>query len=185
MGQSSREIVKQALEFDYPQRLPRELWTLPWAENNFPEVLEEIERRFPSDICRAPDIYEPSPKVVGQWYTAGEYTDEWGCIFTNIAEGIMGEVRNPIISDIKDWSKVEPPYDVLPKNTASAIKKVDELMNVICPKKKTGNLAHLIFRKSEPRGTEFICVACAETGVFLFLEVKRGRKGMFDSEFQK
>ena len=71
---------------------------------------------------------------------------------------------------------------------ASAIKTLDELMSAIRPRTKaTGDLPHLSFilRKPEPLGTEFKCVACAETGVLLFVEVQRGKRGMLESKFQK
>jgi hypothetical protein len=33
---TSRELVKAALEFASPQRIPRQLWFLPWASARYP-----------------------------------------------------------------------------------------------------------------------------------------------------
>lgn len=45
----------------------------------------------------------------------GEYVDEWGCRFTNIHEGVIGEVKEPVICE-EDWSdagKVHIPVELL------------------------------------------------------------------------
>ena len=70
---------------------------------------------------------------------------------------------------------------------ASSITKVlDESMSAWKPRTtKTGGLPVLTFvkRKPEPLGTEFKCVADAETGIMLFLEVQRGKEGMKGSKY--
>jgi len=46
---SSRELVRQTLEFNHPSRIPRQIWTLPWAEENFPEDFARITSTYPDD----------------------------------------------------------------------------------------------------------------------------------------
>jgi len=50
MSQTSREIVTRCLSFNQPERIPRDLWILPWATTNHPETVKEINHRFPSDF---------------------------------------------------------------------------------------------------------------------------------------
>ena len=50
MAQTSRERVTRCLKFENPDRVPRDLWLLPWAENRYPKIIEEINNRFPSDF---------------------------------------------------------------------------------------------------------------------------------------
>ena len=121
-SQTPREIVRRCLRFEGPVRLPRQLWALPWAELHYPEELKEFRRRFPDDIVTATGDYRPSPRVQGDAYAVGSYTDEWGCVFENLQAGVIGEVRDPTLKDIADWSSVEPPYEILPEdaNTARA-----------------------------------------------------------------
>ncbi len=111
---TSREIVRKCLTFDTPERMPRQLWALPWAEQNHPEAMKELNERFPSDFAGADYFYKPSSKVKGDAYKIGDFTDEWGCVFHNLQEGIIGEVRDPILKDISDWNSIEPPYEQLP-----------------------------------------------------------------------
>lgn len=114
MSQTARERVARCLTFQRPDRVPRELWALPWAFTHFPREMQEIVDRFPSDFTGAENVYHPSPRVQGDPFALGAYVDEWGCTFTNIQAGAIGEVRNPIIPDLDYWRDVRPPYETLP-----------------------------------------------------------------------
>jgi len=120
MTQSPREIVRKALLFEKPERIPRQMWVLPWAEINFPEQLKQIHKRYPDDIVTAPDVYRKSPLVKGNQYGIGRYTDEWGCTFENLQNGIIGEVKDPLIKDARDAKLLKPPYEILPENYGQA-----------------------------------------------------------------
>ena len=115
MAQTSRELVIRCLTLQTPERMPRDLWVLPWAEHHFPETVAEISRRFPNDIITAEYAYPPLPCVSGDPYRIGTYVDEWGSIFTNIQDGVIGEVRTPLLPDITDWQSLQPPYAQLPQ----------------------------------------------------------------------
>jgi hypothetical protein len=117
VSQSPREIVTRALRFEGPERVPRDLWVLPWAESRYPDVLAEIRRRFPTDFTTVQYFYPPSSRVKGDPYRAGTFTDEWGCIFRNLQDGIIGEVETPILADLSDWRSVHSPYEQLPTDT--------------------------------------------------------------------
>jgi len=58
MPQSSREIVIRCLTFNHPDRLPRDLWTLPWAEKRFPQILSQIRDKYPNDIVVEEQLFD-------------------------------------------------------------------------------------------------------------------------------
>ncbi len=120
MAQSSRERVTRCLTFANPDRVPREMWLVPWAEQRFPEQIERILRRYPSDFDDAPDICRPSPRARGDIFKPGGSVDAWGCRFTNIQAGVEGEVRDPILTDACEWQTVHPPYETLPEDSSAA-----------------------------------------------------------------
>ena len=105
---SSRELVKRTLEFKNNERVPRHLWTLPWAEFTYPDELAEIRAAFPDDIITMPypltaEGFTGRPgDPEGEPYEKGTYLDVWGCRFTSIHRGVIGEVKQPIITD-DDW----------------------------------------------------------------------------------
>lgn len=115
--QTSREIVSRCLRFENPDRIPRDLWVLPWAEIHHPEAVEELKKNYPSDLITTQYFYPPSKRVKGDPYKKGEFIDEWGCVFNNLQDGIIGEVETPTIQDISDWQSVTPPYEQLPTDT--------------------------------------------------------------------
>jgi uroporphyrinogen decarboxylase len=120
MAQTSREIVNRCLKFEHPERMPRELWALPWASDNIRPYLDEADRRFPSDFGGTPNVYRPSSVLKGDAYVVGAFTDEWGCKFTNVQKGVHGEPKVPLIENIEDWKTVKPPYETLPENETKA-----------------------------------------------------------------
>ena len=113
--QSSRELVHATLELAGPERAPRQLWTLPWAEIHHSQKLAQIRRRFPDDIVHAPGFVAAPSRTVGDPYEVGEYTDEWGCRFVNKTRGIIGEVKEPLVlgETWEDLSQIHIPTELL------------------------------------------------------------------------
>lgn len=126
MLQTSREIVEKTLKFENPERLPRQIWRLPWAEKHVPESIKELDKRWPGDISGVAKVYQDSSRIKGNPYAVGEYTDEWGCVFENILEGVHGEVKIPALPVLKEWkSVVIAPFEILPRNISLAKNKVN------------------------------------------------------------
>jgi uroporphyrinogen decarboxylase len=99
-----RELVIRTLEFDSPPRLARQLWLLPWAVQHFPKEVAELGKRFPDDIISSPAFCTAELPVRGDRHAKGAYVDEWGCTFENIADGIIGEVKQPLFAE---WSNLD------------------------------------------------------------------------------
>jgi hypothetical protein len=120
MPSTPREIVQRSLRFEYPERVPRDLWLLPWAVDRFPETVDYLRTRFPSDFDRPAGVYQTSTIANGNPYDVGTYIDEWGCVFENVQKGVVGEVRTPILPNIAEWKTLNPPYDILPSDPVKA-----------------------------------------------------------------
>lgn len=103
---NSKELVRRTLSCQSPERIPRQVWILPWAERRFPESIRQLNRKYPDDIVNAPEIYTRQPRRLGDKYSPGIYVDEWGCTFTNNQDGAIGIVQKPLIAgweDLDDW----------------------------------------------------------------------------------
>ena len=96
------------------------MWLVPWAEHRYADEIARIQRRYPSDFDDAPNVYRPSARRSGDIFSPGTSTDDWGCRFTNIQAGVEGEVRDPVLTDIREWRTVRPPYEVLPEDPSTA-----------------------------------------------------------------
>jgi hypothetical protein len=108
-----RDLIKQTLTFSSPERIPRDLWTLPWASEHYPTELARIRARFPSDMAGAPGFLKRQPRTSGDQYGIGEYVDEWGCTWLGRQRGVVGEVKKPLVATWEDLPKVRPPEEFL------------------------------------------------------------------------
>jgi len=113
----SRERVYRTLAFELPagERIPRQLWVLPWADLHHPGTCAAISQQYPADIAHCPVSlkFPRKNRTTGGATDIGLYTDEWGCVFENCQAGIIGEVKSPIVEDWANTSKVIFPEDAL------------------------------------------------------------------------
>jgi hypothetical protein len=112
---TGRERVRRCLEFDHPDRVPRDLWLLPVATlEHGAAAIEGFCARWPTDFAGPGAV---NAKVLaltaGNAYAVGRYRDEWGCTFENVQAGVIGQVKQPLLND---WSKLDvlrPPVAAL------------------------------------------------------------------------
>lgn len=100
----SRTLVYQTLQKEGPERVPRHVWDIRWTYDHFPLEMKRLREVYPDDIVWCPQFLRRDSGCEGDPYAIGTYTDEWGCVFENKFEGIIGEVKNAqIISD--EWEE--------------------------------------------------------------------------------
>ncbi|MFO7635950.1 MAG: uroporphyrinogen decarboxylase family protein [Clostridia bacterium] len=104
-----RKLVYQTLEFDNPERAPRDIWILPWARMNYKDEVNKLTDTFEQDVRNAGGFTKKSAVEKGEMYEIGEYTDAWGCVFENIQRGVQGEVKNPLVCD-EEWEDADNVY---------------------------------------------------------------------------
>jgi len=85
------------LNFEGVDRLAKDIWILPAARIQHGGALEELVAAYDSDIAQmcAPFDHAYTP----EYYQVGKYMDPWGSEWTNIQEGIIGEVKNPVFDE--------------------------------------------------------------------------------------
>jgi uroporphyrinogen decarboxylase len=147
-----RELVFNTLSCSGPGEVPREMWTLPWAKLEFGDDFEQLVNRFPNDIVHAPEVLSEPLFGKGDPYRIGTYIDPWGAEFVQLQDGIIGEIKNPLVATM-DWSdadKVHFPRERLTFNR--------ELVNQFCRESDRFVLSPLLARPFERmqflRGTE-------------------------------
>lgn len=117
-----RERVKRTLTFDYPDRPPWDLWILPIASEKYQKQIDAILKKFPLDIEFATGLASAGDPIQKKRWAIGSFTDEWGCTFENVQEGIIGQVKKPLLKNLSDISNVKPPYEILEKKIEKAEK---------------------------------------------------------------
>jgi len=102
-----RELVYRTLEFEnITGKVPRQMWTLPWSEWNHGDMIERIHRDYPDDIVGVQCSFHEKTIETGDPYHKGKCMDAWGCKITNIHEGVIGEVLDPLVED-DDWEDAD------------------------------------------------------------------------------
>lgn len=150
-----RERVIRTLEFDKPDRAPRDLWHLAGVAAYRRPELDALLARFPLDFDTPAYTLGPMPRRRGTEAQVGTYIDAWGCIW-NVAEpGVCGEVKGPPLAD---WNALEgftPPYDMLDgadlSGVNASVRASDRFMRM-------GGTARLFERLQFLRGTETLLV---------------------------
>jgi hypothetical protein len=107
---TSRKLVYKTLDFNNKNnRVPRDLWALPWARLHYPNELQKIVEDFPSDFLTVDPCYQIKDKSEGDQHKAGRFVDAWGCIFESKVDGYIGEVKEaivPLINEETDWNDI-------------------------------------------------------------------------------
>jgi uroporphyrinogen decarboxylase len=86
---TSRERVYATLDFQGPDRIPRDLWALPAAFMGRDAAVRAITGRYPTDIGHIP--FANNFQI--DFYPLGTAVDAWGCEWLTLKEGIIGEVK--------------------------------------------------------------------------------------------
>lgn len=95
-----RDLVHATLDFTPGLRVPRQLWVLPGAAWEHPGLLSRLRREFPDDIAWTDGHCRERAPTSGDPYRRGVHVDAWGCTFVNVHDGIIGEVKEPLV---RDW----------------------------------------------------------------------------------
>jgi len=131
--------LKQAMMYEHPDEIPVSCWAVPstWAEHG--ANLAALAKEYPEFISGVPDYENPETLIQGN-YRSGEYTDEWGCVWSNIQEGIIGMV------------------------TGHPLPRREDILTLEIPKNRDGNIPHgfMYLRLLDLRGFEEAMIDFAE-----------------------
>ena len=96
----------KAVEFAGPGHIPSKVKLMPGTWRRYREELERLvlrHRRLWPEFVEGSVDFDSTP------YQEGNYTDEWGCGWTNITDGLNGLVVGHPLADWKDFESYVPP----------------------------------------------------------------------------
>jgi uroporphyrinogen decarboxylase len=94
-----REIVRRAIEFDHPPRLPF------FLGGSWSDKLSAVIEDFPNDVC---DCWEMDRQEQG-WYFDNPEPDDWGCRWEKTELKNMGQVVHHPLQDWSSLASYRPP----------------------------------------------------------------------------
>ncbi len=78
---TGRERVQASLKFLSPDRVPRDVWALPFVTLFRQDELDALVAEFPMDIGASQISPGWNQKAVNATRQAGSYRDEWGSVW--------------------------------------------------------------------------------------------------------
>lgn len=118
-----RERVQRCLRFEGPDRAPRDLWMLPGARRRYAEAIQAFYEQFPTDFVGPRVRYGRSRRATPTDYSVGSYVDEWGSEWVIAQDGVVGEVKRPVLHDWDLLSSYEPPFEILDEADFSEVNR--------------------------------------------------------------
>jgi len=100
-------LMKKAMTYDHPEEIPVGCGFLPAAWMRRGKELAELMKEYP-DIMPIPDL-EHVAENLSPRYRAGQWVDEWGCVFSNVEDGMDGLVTGHPVPTQEDIFKLEIP----------------------------------------------------------------------------
>lgn len=100
---NSRERVHRAIHFEKPDRIPLQHGVLPAALFRYGQDLRALLEEYASDVCFGACRVSPPEELHVSCRRDGG-TDEWGCVWANRVDGIVGQV---VGHPLADWSRLK------------------------------------------------------------------------------
>lgn len=111
---TGKELFTRTLLHQEVDRLPRDLWMVPYIYQYRQEELDRFRELFPLDLTGPSGMhYGKSHYTKGEAYRKGSYVDEFGTIWEALEDGITGEVKHPIIQSMNDLDHYQLPWEML------------------------------------------------------------------------
>ncbi len=124
---SERENYLRAVEFNRPE------W-IPITFELFPSVWKKYGKRLEDVLLRHPLIFGEYEKGQRSFFNEKDplfkentyYRDDWGCVWHNVQDGILGQVVEHPVADWSALNSLEVPDPVKQVDWAKMKEKIDE-----------------------------------------------------------
>ena len=81
------DTLMKAATYNHPKEIPMQIGTIPLVWMHYGEEMVRIAKEYPEYFPDIPDINNID-SILPPRYRSGEWVDEWGCVWTNIEEGM-------------------------------------------------------------------------------------------------
>lgn len=169
----SRERVIRTLEFQGPDRIPRDIWVLPAARLAYGKQLEELKIPEQIDIVSLTGALDPA--ATPAYFEEGTFVDPWGCTWKNIQAGLMGEVKKPVFEEYDGIDRYRAPVELFLQEWEAGLPSLQAQIEKAREKGKfiIGGWISLFERMQYLRGTEnlYCDIALEEEELFQLAEL--------------
>ena len=98
----------QAATFQHPDEIPIGCWVIYAAWAKYGQALVDLAKEYPEFISYVPDL-DNLDSALPTTYRIGDHVDEWGCVWSNVAEGMEAIVTGHPVPTREDIHKLVIP----------------------------------------------------------------------------
>jgi len=98
----------KAMRYEHPEEIPVSIGVLPAAWLRYETEMRELAKRFPQFFGWVTDEYDFRANIP-RTYRLGEHIDEWGCVWSNMEEGMEAIVTGHPVPNRADILTLEIP----------------------------------------------------------------------------
>jgi len=137
---SARENFIRTLEFRDPEWLPTSFAISPACWQVYREDLEEVVMRHPLIFGEYEKGTVDFDAFYGSYGGEEHFTDEWGCVWGNLREGMLGQVVEHPLADWDALATYEPPDPLGDGKTISGERNWEAIEKQVAAQKQRGEL---------------------------------------------
>ena len=102
------ELLIKAIKYQYPEQIPASVGLLPAAFIKYGDKLKKLLAKYENLVGGRYDNYDPE-RDMPEWYRKGQYTDGWGCVWSNASEGFWSIVTGHPVKTREDIHTMKIP----------------------------------------------------------------------------
>lgn len=166
---TGRERVTAALKFEAADRVPRDLWVLPYSALFRQSEVDVLLERFPIDFEQVesyPGATDADNQRIAKPCT---YVDDWGSSWQVGVPGTIGEVKSPAIEEWTELDSWQPPWNQIKRRNVDYVNRLCDATDCFTiPPVSARPFERLQFL----RGTEnvYLDLACGTSEFYQLLE---------------
>ena len=172
---TGRERVLRTLAFQGTDRIPMDMWVLPAARLHHGKAFEDLCRKNADKLDIAAFVGPIDHGLTPEYYQVGKFTDPWGSIWSNLQEGVIGEVKEPVLADYDRLAGYKAPTERFLREWAA---EKEALAGRIAEARAQGKFIlggwiSIFERLQFLRGTEdlYCDIALEEDGMFAMMDL--------------
>jgi len=98
----------KAMTYNYPDEIPMRVGVMPAMWLRLGNEMVRFAKEYPDFIPNIPDLSKPD-EYIPKTHRVGSYTDEWGCVWSNVEEGMFSIVKGHPVPNREDIPTLKIP----------------------------------------------------------------------------
>ena len=108
MANTYRELLIKAIKYQYPEQIPADVGILPAAFIKYGDELKKLIAKYEDLVGGWWLNYDPDRDMPAS-YRKGQFTDAWGCVWSNAADGFWSIVTGHPLKTRDDVRAMKTP----------------------------------------------------------------------------